>query len=199
MIQVVTPLAVTLMTDSEPSVLPPRLTPDRQFPPYSYVTGRFPHPTRDPAGHSFGHAPLAPPPIDPESWQPSRDYLFACDLFNYGYYWESHEVWESLWQACGRNGPTADFLKGLIKLAAAGVKAREGRATGVKRHATRAAELFSLVQAAIGRSNFLGLDLDWLISMAKTLESDFVLPPPSDASVQIVFAFRLLPRLSGTA
>ena len=30
-----------------------RLVPDEQFPPYSYVTGRFPHPTSDPAGHSF--------------------------------------------------------------------------------------------------------------------------------------------------
>ena len=191
--------AVTLMTSSEPSVLPPRLAPDRRFPPYSYVTGRFPHPTRDPMGHGFGHAPLAPPPIDPESWQQSRDYLFACDLFNYGYYWESHEVWESLWQACGRCGPTADFLKGLIKLAAAGVKAHEGRLAGVKRHATRATELFALVRSAIGRSSFLGLDLDWLISIAKTLESDFVLPPSTVAPVRIVFPFHLLPRLAGTA
>src|SRR4051812_36882722 len=112
------------MIGSEAPEFPPRFAPEQQFPPYSYVTGRFPHPTRDPAGHSYGHAPLAPPPIDPEYWQQSRDYLFACDLFNFGFYWESHEVWESLWQACGRSGPTADFLKGLIKLAAAGVKAR---------------------------------------------------------------------------
>ena len=33
-----------------------RLVSDEPLPPYSYVTGRFPHPTRDPSGHSFGHA-----------------------------------------------------------------------------------------------------------------------------------------------
>ena len=34
---------------------------------------------------------------------------------------KSHVAWESLWMACGRKGAVADFLKGLIKLAAAGV------------------------------------------------------------------------------
>jgi len=182
------------MTDIQSSELAPRFVPERPFPPYSYVTGRFPHPTRDPAGHSYGHLQLAPEAIDPEHWQPSQDYLFACDLFNHGYYWESHEVWESLWLAACRSGPTADFLKGLIKLAAAGVKAREGRAAGVKRHAIRAVELFESVQSEINSATFLGLDIAWLISIAKALQADFVLPAPSDAPVQIVFGFRLLPR-----
>ena len=48
-------------------------------------------------------------------------------LFNAGYYWEAHEAWEGLWHAYGRRGPTADVLKALIKLAAAGVKVREGQ------------------------------------------------------------------------
>src|SRR5512147_3198710 len=91
---------------------PPRLAPEFALPPYSYVTGQFPHPTRDPAGHSFGHTPPEPAPLDPNNWQASRDYLFGCDLFNHGYYWEAHEVWEGLWKACGRSGTTADFLKG---------------------------------------------------------------------------------------
>ena len=71
------------------------------------------------------------------------DFRFGVDLFNHGYYWEAHEVWEGLWHACGRKGTLADFLKGLIRLAAAGVKAREGNPTGVIRHARRAEELFS--------------------------------------------------------
>ena len=35
-----------------------RLVPNEPFPAYSYVTGRYPHPTRDQAGHSFGVAPV---------------------------------------------------------------------------------------------------------------------------------------------
>ena len=50
----------------------------------------------------------------------------VADLLNHGFYWEAHEAWETLWHAAGRKGEIADFLKGLIKLAAAAVKAREG-------------------------------------------------------------------------
>ena len=60
-----------------------------------------------------------------------RRIVEGIALFNAGYYWEAHEAWEGLWHAHGRDGPTADVLKGLIKLAAAGVKVREGRPHGV--------------------------------------------------------------------
>jgi hypothetical protein len=122
-----------------------RYAPERPFPPYAYVPGRHPHPVRDPKGHSFGHSkePVASPNAADLDQNPAMRY--AVDLFNHGYYWEAHEVWEGLWQAVGRQGALADFLKALIHLAAAGVKAREGIANGVKRHAERAKELFNTV------------------------------------------------------
>src|SRR5688500_11645065 len=104
----------------------PRLVPERPLPPYAFVPGRGPHPVSDPRGHSYNRAPERPAPIDPERWQQSQPYLFGFDLVNRGFYWEAHEVWEGLWHACGRSGPTADLLKGLIQLAAAGVKVRQG-------------------------------------------------------------------------
>ena len=119
---------------------PPRYT-SQELPPYSYVPGQFPQPMSDPAGHSFGHAPEAIAPLDEANWQSNAAWLWAIDLFNQGFYWEAHEAWEGLWHAAGRRGPTADFLKGLIKLAAAGVKAREGKPEGVKRHTARAGQL----------------------------------------------------------
>jgi hypothetical protein len=169
----------------------PRLVPDEPLPPYSYVTGRFPHPTRDPAGHSFARAAEAAPPVDPRRWHQSRAYLVGCDLFNAGYYWEAHETWEAAWKACGSRGTVADFLKALIKLAAAGVKAREGRPAGIARHAARAAQLLSGVRKQVAGARYLGLDLDALIAIAGRLAGGVALPPPSDAPVQIVFDFRL--------
>ncbi len=71
------------------------------------------------------------------------NFRYAADLFNHGYYWEAHEVWEQLWVAAGRQDAHADFLKGLIKLAAAGVKCRQGQIEGVRRHALRAAALLA--------------------------------------------------------
>jgi hypothetical protein len=182
------------MSDRDHARPTPRLVPDEPLPPYSYVTGRFPHPTRDPAGHSFGRPSHRPPPVDPACWNQSRDYLLGCDLFNHGYYWEAHETWEGAWNACGRRGTTADFLKGLIKLAAAGVKAREGRAAGVARHARRAGQLFRAVDAEVRDAAYLGLNVAQLIEIAARLANGYPLPEPSSAAVQIVFDFELVPK-----
>ncbi len=177
---------------------PPRLVPDVPLPRYSYVTGRFPHPLRDPAGHSYAQPPVDTEAISARAWQESRAFLLGCDLFNYGYYWEAHETWEALWLACGRQGTTADFLKGLIKLAAAGVKVREGRPVGVRRHGAGAAELFRGVSEAIGREKYLGLDIATLIAFGERLASGVEALPSANAGaaetdVEIVFPLRLLP------
>jgi hypothetical protein len=129
-----------------------RLVPNIPLPPYAYVPGRYPHPTSDPAGHSYGVEPDVPKRVEPENWRACRPYLLGIDLFNAGFYWESHVAWESLWLACGRKGVVADFLKGLIKLAAAGVKALEGVPEGVQSHSRRAAELF---RQTIGTTDYL--------------------------------------------
>ena len=130
------------------------------LPPYTYVPGgAWPHPTHSPDGHSWGRQHGAIDPILADQWQSSPAYLQGVALFNAGYYWEAHESWESLWHAHGRRGPTADLLQGLIKLAAAGVKVREGRPAGVRTHASRAARLFEKSRREAGRFQ-LGLDLD---------------------------------------
>jgi predicted metal-dependent hydrolase len=146
-----------------------RYCPSRPLPPYSYVPGLAPHPTSDPQGHSFRHPPTTPPALTEASYQNNNEYLYAIDLFNHGFYWEAHEAWEGLWHAAGRHGPSADFLKGLIKLAAAGVKAKEGRTTGVLRHAHRAAELFRAAAAGLNSetATMFGLRLNDLLSSAK--------------------------------
>jgi len=115
-----------------------------------------------------------PAPPNPARWRECPEYLFGLDLFNHGYYWEAHEVWEGLWHACGRAGTTAAFLKGLIKLAAAGVKVKEGVARGVLDHARRAAELFREVQSKLfdGESRYLGLVLLDLIALANRLAEE---------------------------
>ncbi|MDX1970212.1 MAG: DUF309 domain-containing protein [Planctomycetaceae bacterium] len=122
-----------------------RLVPERSLPPYTYVPGQTPHPVSDPSGHMFGRRQMHVDfPRESDVW--AREFLFGIDLFHHGFYWEAHETWEGLWHAAGRARSWADLLKGLIKLAAAGVKAREGRREGVRRHALRAAELVRQAQ-----------------------------------------------------
>lgn len=141
--------------------MPPRYAPADPLPPYAYVPGHdLPHPVTDPRGHSFGGRtqapgiarPLAgstPLPTDPASRRrvlaatlaADPQWLYAVDLFNGGWYWEAHEAWEGFWNAFGRSTPEARFVQGLIHLAAAAVKVREGKPTGVARHTQRAREL----------------------------------------------------------
>lgn len=151
-----------------------RLMPDRPLPPYSYVSGRFPHPTRDENGHSFG---VAEPQFvigHINEWRQWKPYLWGIDLFNNGYYWEAHENWELVWQAAGRKGAIAEFCQALIKLAAAGVKAREGRTAGVRKHAQRSLELLESVRSRLGSQQpiFLGLSLPQLMLAAQMLDDD---------------------------
>lgn len=136
-----------------------RHLPNEPLPAYTYVPGRAPHPLTDPRGHSYGRTPSPCGPLDPARWRECRDYLRGLDLFNAGYYWEAHEAWEGVWLAVGRVGPVADFLKGLIKLAAAGVKAYEGRPVGVRRHALRARELLQSAVSAQADERMAGLDV----------------------------------------
>jgi hypothetical protein len=164
----------------------PRYLPDEPLPPSAYVPGRTPRPKE---------IPESPPPLDPARWPDSRAYLRGIDLFNAGYYWEAHEAWEGLWHAAGRRGTTADFLKGLIHLTAAGVKVREGRPDGVVSHARRAAALFTQAAQAAGGEDprYLGLRLSDLLNDSRAAEGRAAQPPDEAPGPQVVFDFVLRP------
>lgn len=124
--------------------------PDSPLPPYTHIPGVTPHPIGDPQGHSFG---ATHPVCIVPGWSDlttGKQFQRGRQLFNAGYYWEAHEAWEGVWIAAGRTGMIADFVKGLIKLAAAGVKLREGSAAGTQRHLARAEELLLLTQTRYG-------------------------------------------------
>jgi hypothetical protein len=175
------------MSSQEPRSFP--------LPPYAYVPGsRWPHPTRSPEGHLFGTEHPTVHPIDQDRWESSSEYKRGIDLFNAGYYWEAHEAWEGLWHAQGRRVPTAEVLQGLIKLAAAGLKVREGRPGGVRTHACRAAVLFARAREKAGQYQ-LGLDLEeWIDRALAVSESPPIDAAPPGAPVSCVFEFKLEPR-----
>ncbi len=168
---------------------PPRYAPAIRLPPYSYVPGHgLPHPVNDPAGHlciggdstrepSIAAEVFAALPTDPNALrrglaarlaEDSR-WRYALDLFNGGFYWEAHEAWESFWHALGRTSPAAQFVQGLIHLAAAAVKVREGKPAGVGRHTRRGRELLG-DQGGPGGGGHLGLAPESLFAVVAELE-----------------------------
>lgn len=135
-----------------------RLLPERPFPPYAYLPGRDPHPTRDADGHSFGTAEAPPPYVEPARWRESTEYLWGVDLYNHGFLWEAHEAWESLWHVAKREPEQASFLQGLIQCAAASLKIRMRQPTGLQRlSALGLAKLDAVARAHAGR--YMGVDL----------------------------------------
>lgn len=140
-----------------------RLLPTAELPGYTFVPGsETPHPVRDPEGHSFGRKGRNAKQLTPETWAENRNYLLAIDLFNHGFYWESHDEFDRLQRASDPETLTGRFLKGLVKMAAAGMKVREHSIHGVRRHAASAGEVFADVAAEVGEDRFCGLEFTYL-------------------------------------
>ena len=159
-------------------------------PPATSRATSIPIPSLIPAGISTGtHTAPIPPdslaqlPTEPASRRQSLaalfatnpQWLYALDLFNEGFYWESHEAWEAFWHALGRPNPEAKFVQGLIHLAAACVKIREGRPEGARRHTQRARTLLGdLGAASLGDTGSytaaLGLAPESVSSVVRELE-----------------------------
>ncbi|MER9226251.1 DUF309 domain-containing protein [Mesorhizobium sp. M0664] len=125
-------------------------------------------------------------------------FRWGIDLFNHGYYWEAHEAWESLWHAAKRSTQHRLFFKGLILLAAAGVKIREGKRVAAVRHATRAAALFRQVVTVPSRhfETALGMTPAALAEYAEAaVTSRVFLPELNPDQPEPIFDFILAPKL----
>jgi hypothetical protein len=135
-----------------------RLVPGRPFPAYAFLPGRDPHPTRDPRGHSYGAAEGPGAYLAADDWRDNEDYLFGIDLYNHGYLWEAHEVWEGLWHAAKHDRAQADVLQGLIQCAAASLKIPMGQPTGLKSLTRLGTEKLERTARAVG-PEYMGLHL----------------------------------------
>lgn len=85
-----------------------------------------------------------------------RRFQDGIDLFNRREYWEAHEAWEEVWQACPEESRI--FFQGIIQAAAAYhlILVRK-RFTGARNNITK-----SLSKLDLFPGQFLGLDLDFL-------------------------------------
>lgn len=151
----------------------------REFPPYKFTPGHGQHPEKN-GGYLHGKE-IESEELTLKNYKTHEIYLHAIDLFNHGYFWDAHVYWEVLWNLAGRKGNTANFLKGLIKLAAAGVKFQLNHIQPARDHLSRAEELFlQLDQPYLGiqtiqytkkiQENFQEFNLDFLFSKPLKIE-----------------------------
>lgn len=139
------------------------------LPPYRFIPRLAPHPSADPAGHSYGRAG------EPDGGR--AGYLAGIDLYNRGMWWEAHEAWEAVWLEAGRGSPYALAVQGLIQVANAHLKLEEGRARAVHRLRRKYAELFARAGAATGD---LGFDFaPWRAALDAYLDARLAVDPPT--------------------
>ena len=95
-------------------------------------------------------------PLRQKDYRNHRGLAVGIDLFNHGFFWEAHEVWEQTWKASVSN--ERELLQGLIQLAAAKLNRSLGKETGADRVGERAQR--HLAAAHSGSALFCGIDLD---------------------------------------
>ena len=134
-----------------------RYIPSWPFPSYIFIPGLNPHPKKE-GGHMQDQMDPVGELIDLNNPQDNKFLRYSLDLYNNGYFWESHVYFEALWNVHKRTGSTADFLKGMIKLGAAGVKIQINQPANARTHFLRAKELFKSILDVEG-SVYLGFDL----------------------------------------
>ncbi len=185
--------AVTLL-QAIPQAKFARLLPNSPLPRYTHVPGSgTPHPYRDPRGHSYNQRPMNPRPLTPDRWAENRSYLLGLDYFNLGFYWEAHDEWDRLWRSTGAESLVGRFLKGLVKMAAAGIKVREESIHGVRRHAASAGEVFADVAAESDLDKYCGLDFT-LLQFAADRAAQLRYPSELETGRPLrVFPFLLMP------
>src|SRR5215212_5529968 len=125
------PLHLPPSEPSAPDPAWPRYT-SGPLPAYRFVPGRTPHPRRSPRGHAYGRPELGPVSLDPAAWAECEIYRRGIDLYNFAYWWESHEIFEAIWHGAGRSGVLGGFAQGMVQIAAAHLKRFMGAQEGAR-------------------------------------------------------------------
>jgi hypothetical protein len=128
-----------------------------EFPSYRFIPGENSHPTENPLGHSYGKETPELTTFDPGQWRKNEQYLYGVDLYNHGYWWESHEAFEGLWRVTARGDIARDYLQGLIKISGAFIKWHLKKRQGLEYLYKGAMD--HLLKVGKGHSHYMGVNI----------------------------------------
>ena len=124
------------------------------------------------AGDAFDQAKaLCPPRVTDAEASTNGAWLYGLRLFNAGYYWEAHEVLETVWMRTAPNSRERALVQALIHLANGALKLAANKPGAAKRLARLAGECVALSHSG-GRDRIMGLGAKELLGVARTLAGD---------------------------
>lgn len=90
------------------------------------------------------------------TWRANLPYRYGWRLFDAGFYWEAHEVWEAVWMACQPNSRERLLLQVLIQIANARLKRAMGKEQAARRLAQDVERL--LAEPGLKQGAVMGVD-----------------------------------------
>ncbi len=134
-----------------------RYCPEVKLPSFAYQPGQPGDSGQRPTRLESLQQRESPVPLQQSMFRNHRGLAFGLDLFNHGFFWEAHEVWEQAWTLS--DGSERELLFGLIQLTAAALQRCLGKKEGAARLLQRARG--HLAEAArVSGTIFCGIDLD---------------------------------------
>lgn len=124
------------------------------LPSQPHVPGKSERPTVSPA---FDAAAAAPAYTVDQMWPENVTYLYGIDLYQSGFFWEAHEVWEPVWLRSAGNSRERLLVQGLIQLSNACLKIAMERPDAAARLLAIARDKVS--EAAVGGPAIMGIAL----------------------------------------
>lgn len=135
--------------------VPKRYRPHLALPHYRYVPGQG---AKDEQRKDIPKFKLEK--LNNEHWKDNDAYLYGIDLFNQGFYYEAHEVWEELWHFTGHNSTEGAFLKALIQWTAIHLKNKMNEIKPAERLQKSFQNKIEEIQKKITKTSWMGLDLN---------------------------------------
>ena len=113
-----------------------------------------------------------PKRVDPDNWRETIAYRYGWSLFDAGFHWEAHEIWEPVWHACAPNSRERLLLRALIQLANTRLKQKMARDNASARLLDEADRLLAEVIGPDSTSPplLMGVDLRRLRQSLATLD-----------------------------
>jgi len=152
-----------------------RFFPNRAFPATPFIPGVGKRPP-DPE--------LVAPMLHSQRWMANAPYLWGVDLFNAGYFWEAHEMWEAAWHAAP-DETQKSFMQALVQYAAGMLKFTSGPVKTAAVLAERSLGRLNNVRTEVDHP-YMGCDLGEIIkTVERMFHGEVVKQPEAQLDLQL--------------
>ena len=164
----------TLYREIPAPEIPLPLRCDQPLPPYRYVPGLQPHPSKHELGHYNSTPPV--PILEPVTqWVDQPCWLRGLDLFDHRFYWECHEQLETIWHRLPKTDLHRPFVQGLIQAAAYRLKWHMKHETSARTLKLACESRLKEAQEALG-DQLWGVNIPALLTQIARVEEQQVWP-----------------------